>query len=160
MKNHSIKKGPENWVESNWPVPKPDVRSLGLRGSEPFIEVTKRLLPDGSNERKSYPITTGFIDYFPDAIAAVAEVSYIGNQKHNPGQPTHWARGKSMDHADCIGRHLIQRGTWDTSGPVNVRHTALLAWRALALLQEELERDLGLSTPRGAEVPTVAFAAA
>lgn len=110
----------------------------------------KRLLPTGSDARKKFPIGTGFMDYFPDAIAAVAEVSYIGNQKHNPGEPTHWARGKSMDHADCIPRHYIERGGWDTSGPTRVRHSALLAWRAMALLQEELEKELGLDPPRGA----------
>src|SRR5258708_31376733 len=60
-----------------------------------------------------YPITTGLLDYFPDACALVAEVSFLGNQKHNPGEPLHWARGKSMDHADCIARHLIERGGFD-----------------------------------------------
>jgi hypothetical protein len=31
------------------------------------------------------------LDYFPDALAAVAQISYQGNQKHNPGEPLHWA---------------------------------------------------------------------
>jgi hypothetical protein len=93
-----------------------------------------------------YPITTGLLDYFPDACALVAEVSFLGNQKHNPGEPLHWARGKSMDHADCIARHLIERGGFDGK----LRHTACLAWRALALLQEEAEVEMGLALPRGA----------
>lgn len=114
------------------------------------LHLSGRLLPTGSAARKNFPITTGFIDYFPDAIAAVAEVSFIGNQKHNPGEPMHWSRGKSSDHADCIGRHLQERGTWDTSGSVKVRHSAQLAWRAMALLQEELEIEAGLALPRGA----------
>jgi hypothetical protein len=50
----------------------------------------------------------------------------------------HWARGKSTDHADCIARHLIERGKVDTDG---VRHSAKTAWRALALLQLEIEAD-------------------
>jgi hypothetical protein len=37
-------------------------------------------------------------------------------------------------------RHLIERGTRDTDGQ---RHTAKVAWRALALLQEELEAEAG-----------------
>ena|ERR1039457_36195 len=95
------------------------------------------LLPTDSDARKRVPITTGVLDYFPDAIAAVAECSFAGNEKHNPGQPLHWAREKSADHADCIGRHLLERGTID---PVTkVRHSAQLAWRALALLQLEIE---------------------
>jgi hypothetical protein len=109
-----------------------------------------RLLEDTSEARKQYPIAEGLLDYFPDACAAVAEVSFLGNEKHNPGQPMHWARGKSMDHANCIGRHLIERGGFD--GPI--RHSAALAWRALANLQEELEAEYGLGAPRGAKDAT------
>ncbi len=81
---------------------------------------------------------TGFLDYFPDAIAAVAQLSKFGNDKHNPGQPLHWAREKSTDHADCIMRHLAGRGTRDGDGQ---RHSASLAWRALAILQLEIEAE-------------------
>lgn len=107
----------------------------------------KRLLEASSEQRKMYPIATGLLDYFPDACAAVAEVSFKGNQKHNPGEPMHHARGKSSDHADCIARHLVERGGFDGG----IRHSAALAWRALALLQEELEREFGLALPRGAK---------
>jgi hypothetical protein len=94
------------------------------------------LLPTDPKARKEEPIARGVLDYFPLALAAVANVSYVANEQHNPGEPMHWARGKSADHADCILRHLIERGTLDTDG---LRHTAKVAWRALALLQEELE---------------------
>ena len=94
------------------------------------------MLPQDAKARKDMPIARGVLDYFPAAIAAVAEVSRIGNEQHNPGQPMHWAKGKSTDHADCIVRHLIERGTLDTDG---VRHSAKVAWRALALLQTEIE---------------------
>lgn len=96
------------------------------------------MLPPDPSARKDLPICRGVLDYFPDAIAAVAEVSRIGNEQHNPGQPLHWAREKSTDHADCIVRHLIERGTRDTDG---ARHAAKLAWRALALLQTEIEQE-------------------
>lgn len=96
------------------------------------------LLPTDPQERKGIPITTGVLDYFPLAIAEVAKCSKAGNDQHNPGQPLHWAKGKSTDHADCIPRHLIDRGTCDTDG---IRHSAKLAWRALALLQIELENE-------------------
>lgn len=89
-----------------------------------------------TDSRKRYPITTGVLDYFPLAIAAVAECSYVGNEQHNPGKPLHWDRSKSQDEADALGRHLAQRGTVDTDG---IRHSAKVAWRALALLQKELE---------------------
>jgi hypothetical protein len=107
----------------------------------------KRLLDTDSDLRKLMPMCSGLLDYFPDALASVSNISHRGNEKHNPGQPLHWARGKSMDHADCIARHLTERGGFDQDGN---RHSAQLAWRALALLQEELERDLSLSKPRGA----------
>jgi hypothetical protein len=95
------------------------------------------MLPTDSKTRKGIPIVTGVIDYFPDALAAVAELSRIGNDKHNPGQPLHWSRDLSNDHADCIGRHLLERGQIDPD--TGVRHSTQLAWRALALLQLEIE---------------------
>ena len=101
-------------------------------------------LPTDSAERKKTPMCTGLLDYFPDALAEVAKVSYEGNEKHNPGQPLHWSRGKSADHPDCIVRHLIRRGGYD--GPA--RESACLVWRALALLQEELEAE-GCAMSRG-----------
>ena len=89
-------------------------------------------------ERKRVPLATGLLDYFPLALQAVANCSLVGNEQHNPGQPLHWAREKSTDHADCIMRHLVDRGTPDTDG---VAHSTKVAWRALALLQTELERQ-------------------
>lgn len=94
-------------------------------------------LPTKAADRKATPIATGVLDYFPDAIAEVARVSKAGNDQHNPGQPLHWAKNKSTDHADCIARHLLERGTIDTDGQ---RHSAKVAWRALALLQVELDQ--------------------
>jgi len=85
------------------------------------------------------PIVSGVLDYFPDAIAAVAECSRAGNEQHNPGTPLHWDRAKSGDEADALGRHLIERGTVDSDG---IRHSAKLAWRALALLQKEIEGEM------------------
>ena len=105
-------------------------------GGVPLIKNTA--LPDGAEERKNYPIGTGVIDYFPNAIIEVARVSKIGNDQHNPGEPLHWDRSKSQDQADALMRHFIERGTVDKDG---VRHSAKLAWRALALLQLEIEAD-------------------
>lgn len=96
-------------------------------------------LPTDAKARKAVPLCTGVLDYFPDALAAVAEVSRIGNEQHNPGQPLHWSRDKSKDHTDCILRHMIERGTVDTDGG---RHSAKVAWRALAMLQLEIEAEM------------------
>lgn len=94
------------------------------------------VLPLDAKARKAVPVATGFIDYFPDAIAAVAELSRIGNDQHNPGKPLHWDRSKSGDEGDALARHFLDRGKVDTDG---VRHSTKVAWRALALLQKELE---------------------
>lgn len=93
-------------------------------------------LPTNAKERKNVPIATGVLDYFPDALAAVAECSKKGNDQHNPGQPLHWAKDKSTDHADCLIRHFLERGTIDTD---DIGHSVKVAWRALALLQTEIE---------------------
>ncbi len=95
-------------------------------------------LPQDAAARKRTPIARGVLDYFPAALAAVAEISLLGNKQHNIGEELHWARGKSQDHADCIARHLVERGSIDVDGG---RHSAKLAWRALALLQTELEEE-------------------
>jgi len=105
-------------------------------------------MPVDSQARKDVPITTGVFDYFPAALAYVARVSKAGNDKHNPGEPLHWARGKSTDQADAIGRHLIDRGGVDPD--TGLRHSGELAWRALALLQLELEEAGEAPVARGA----------
>ena len=96
------------------------------------------ILPVEASERKCIPITTGVLDYFPLAIAEVAKCSWAGNQQHHPGTKLHWDKTKSTDHADCLARHLVDRGKFDTDGQ---RHSAKLAWRALALLELELEKE-------------------
>lgn len=111
------------------------------------------VLPTDSEERKQIPLFSGFLNYFPLACAAVARVSKRGNDKHNPGQPLHWSRGKSNDHADCIARHLIDVETLNAAG--EYEDAAALAWRALALLQELEEKRLGAEPSRGSKVNTL-----
>lgn len=96
------------------------------------------MLPTDAKARKAVPIYSGVLMYFPDAIAAVAACSKAGNDQHNPGQPLHWAREKSTDHHDCIARHLMEAGMRDSDG---IRHSAKVAWRALAALQLEIEAE-------------------
>lgn len=105
-----------------------------------------RLVPNGrlwpaittdSAERKDAPVFSGVMKYFPKALAAVAQLSKIGNDKHNPGQPLHWSREKSSDHGDCIARHQLEAGTIDTDGRL---HDEKVAWRALAQLEIAIEQ--------------------
>jgi hypothetical protein len=107
----------------------------------PLVEAST--VPTDPSTRKGLPVCTGVLDYFPDALLAVAHVSKVGNDQHNPGEPLHWSREKSTDEADALLRHLIDRGKKDVDG---TRHSAKLAWRALALLQKEIEADVATET--------------
>lgn len=89
-------------------------------------------------ERKQMPVFSGVLKYFPDAIREVAKTSWIGNQQHHPNKPLHWDRSKSGDELDALTRHLMEAGNIDTD---LVRHSAKVAWRALANLQKELEEN-------------------
>lgn len=88
------------------------------------------VLPTDSASRKQYPLYEGLLKYFPDALVAVSHVSFVGNEQHHPGTPLHWDKPKSCDHADAMLRHLIE-GDLDK-----------VAWRALALLQTHIEKNV------------------
>ena len=100
----------------------------------------KPCLTTDANARKNTPIFSGCLRYFPRALAAVAALSQIGNEQHNPGTELHWDRTKSADEWDSLARHLLEVGTYDTDG---VRHSAKVCWRALAGLEKELEQADG-----------------
>lgn len=103
-------------------------QNTGVLNSQGGIEFT----------RKQTPIFTGVLNYFPDAIREVARCSYAGQQQHNPDKPLAWDRSKSGDELDALSRHLLEAGTIDTDG---IRHSAKVAWRALANLQKEIEQS-------------------
>lgn len=93
-------------------------------------------LPTDAADRKALPVFSGVLRYFPDALAEVALVSRVGNEQHHPGEPLHWDKSKSTDEGDALIRHQLDAGTFDTDG---IRHSAKVAWRALAQLQRELD---------------------
>jgi hypothetical protein len=98
------------------------------------------MLPTDSKARKDIPIYSGFIKYFPDAIAAVAELSRIGNDQHNPGKPLHWDRSKSGDELDAQMRHVLDEAAGVAEDTDGVMHLTKNAWRAMAALQKALEK--------------------
>lgn len=106
--------------------------------------MVNKTLPSDSAARKEYPMFSGLLKYFPAAMAGAARHSKESNDKHNPGEDLHHARGKSMDHGDCIIRHLtdmadyiasIDRGTGPAI-PYLIEEANALVWRAAALSQE------------------------
>jgi hypothetical protein len=100
-----------------------------------MASIHRNVLPTDAAARNAIPMADGCLDYFPNALAAVAALSKVANEQHNPGEPMHWARNKSTDHRNKILKHLVDAGCFDTDGQ---RHSAKVAWRALALLEDEL----------------------
>ena len=150
--------GDWNWGQP-W-APAATIKSLGMDEHHAMIAAQaagkpkrKRqrqggALTSDSAERKTAPMFSGLLAYFPAALMEVSKMSKVGSDKHNPGLPMYHDRGKSMDHADCLVRHLLEHGHVDPDDGVS--HTVKVAWRALALLQEELE-NAGAPLARGAK---------
>lgn len=127
----------------------------------------KLTLPTDSGERKKIPLLSGVLKYAPAALAGVARISYEGNEKHNPGEPLHHARGKSRDHGDCIIRHTMDledlRAQIERSQLNYLPESPLVqklleeafcrAWRALIEAQELAERYAGAPLAPGARLP-------
>ena len=91
-------------------------------------------LPTDSKTRKEIPVYSGFIKYFPDATAAVAQCSFIANEQHSPGEEMHWAKDKSKDELDALMRHMID-DTMEDRDEEGIMHAVKLAWRGMANLQ-------------------------
>ena len=133
----------------------------------------KMTLPTDSDERKGVPLFSGVLKYAPAALAGVARISKRGNDKHNPGQEMHHARGKSADHADCVLRHAVDvadieahlkrhmfslnNDSEDWFDPAIVKtlldEVSQLAWRALMWSQELHERYGRAPLAPGARLP-------
>ena len=93
----------------------------------------KYTLPTDSAERKDVPVFSGVLKYAPAAIAGVARISKLGNDKHTPGEALHHARGKSTDHADCIVRHAMDVADLEAAiarRDFNVAGNAGVLWHA------------------------------
>jgi hypothetical protein len=115
-------------------------------------------IPQGDQERKDAPMFRGLLGYFPAALFEVAAHSLDSDRKHgaDPKDAPHWMRGASTDHEDTIVRHLIDAGRRRLSSVRELLglapkgssakdarryHLRCIAWRALALLQEDCEAD-------------------
>ena len=105
---------------------KKDLRDLANARAAILDEPVYRCLPENASERKTYPVYSGFLNYFPHAIAAVSHLSYEGNQQHHPDKPLHWDKQKSADELDALMRHVLDED-WEQ-----------VAWRAMANLERKL----------------------
>lgn len=92
-----------------------------------------------NEKRKEYPVYSGFLTYFPDAIMLVANHSWKANQKHNPGEPLHWDKTKSSDEKDALVRHLIDYAKGEHTDEDGLEVDVAIAWRAMANLQRRID---------------------
>jgi hypothetical protein len=120
-----------------------------------------------SQKRKDAPFLATVIGYFTAALKGVAEHCVRSNQKHNPGEPVHWARGKSTDHDECVFRHGIDTmeiRAWLRRNPTHPERSRVVrflleeldakAWRSLAESQEAREEFDGAPLSAASVVPT------
>jgi phage tail protein X len=133
----ALDKAKEDWTKLSATPPIPTHEHYGKPAFKQAEEILDQRI---ARARKQMPMCTGLLDYFPDALADVSRLSYLGNEKHNPGEPLHWARGKSMDQSDCIIRHQATREQLDYDLGEPILHATMVAWRALAQLQLLIEK--------------------
>jgi hypothetical protein len=90
------------------------------------------------------PVYRGFIQYFPRACLAVADISAMGASKYT------WRGWESVSdgyqrYSDALGRHLTYEeieGFFDTgSGQLHAAHAAWNALARLELLLRKLENE-------------------
>lgn len=124
-----------------------------------------------SQARKDTPLLATVFGYFAAAMAGLARHCVRSNEKHNKGEPVHWARGKSTDHAECNLRHLIdaeEMKAWLRRNPGRPEREAVLTmleheydarvWRASADSQEFYEEFRNAPLAFNAQLPeSVAF---
>jgi hypothetical protein len=121
------------------------------------LEGIPMTLPTDPKQRKAIPLYSFLTGYFPDAIVEMVKVAVAGNEQHNPGEPLHWARGKSTDQLNTAMRHIFDHGSgirYDVDGTM---HLAKAAWRLLAEIQLICERKAELAKPisTGAKLPDI-----
>lgn len=123
---------PQDWdrVTSDWKETAANAAKNVSPIKQDFQPVKKFKLPIDAQTRKTIPAYTGFVKYFPRAIAEVSRISMIGGIQHGQTPETlHWDRAKSGDELDAMMRHIIDED-W-----------AQVAWRAMANLEKYLERE-------------------
>lgn len=108
------------------------------------------MLPTDSKTRKGIPVYRGFLKIFPDATAAVSQLTAISTEKHNPGGDVGWVKEKSTDELDALGRHMLDDAidplSRDTDGAL---HAVKMAWRGMANLQRLADSGVNIF----AEIP-------
>ncbi len=129
----------------------------------------KLTLTTDSDERKRLPMLAVLAGYFAAAMAGLTRHAVRSNEKHNPGEPVHWARGKSTDHPECVLRHswdIAEMTAWcraNRGHPDWEKNVTLLehehdarVWRSSADSQQFYEEFRGAPLPFNCRLPAAA----
>lgn len=87
------------------------------------------------------PLVQGCLQYFPNALAAVAQVSDFGRRKYDTTfEARNWydLEGGLDRYTDALGRHITTTDTYDSES--QLLHRAHAAWDALAALELALSK--------------------
>ena len=112
--------------------------------NDPLYDI---LVKDDSASRKLAPVHSGFMRYFPNGMKAIACMSRMANDKHNPGKELGWSWNRSNDHEDCVARHSLDGTALDE---FQLPHLVARGWRAMAALEVYLVDKYGLPLPPAA----------
>lgn len=122
-------------------VPATEVSLASPSPSKVYLATLEPGLPHTRQARKETPVFSGLFVYFPDALAEVAKVSFIGNDQHQPGTPVHWDRNKSQDEMDAGARHDLDYAKGVIKDNAGQYTLAQAVWRRLARLQKDIEAE-------------------
>ena len=103
---------------------------------------TESPFPTESQERLKYPVFSGVLMYFADAIAELAKHSLDSFKQHNPVVgPIWWDPSKSVGTLDQLIRHLIDAQVAFNAGDFKKakKESAAVHWRAAELHQRMLK---------------------
>ena len=123
---------PRQWdkLSNDWKKTAAEASNTVHEATKEYQPIKPYKLPVDATTRKTIPVYTGFVAYFPRAMAEVSRISLIGGIQHGQTPETlHWDRPKSGDELDAMMRHILDKD-W-----------AQVAWRAMANLEKHLERE-------------------
>lgn len=88
--------------------------------------------PGAKLDAGKVPILQGALEYFPNALREVAQVSYVGAQKYT------WKGWETVPdginrYGNALARHLLATDMYDVD--TGCLHAAQVAWNALARLE-------------------------
>ena len=107
------------------------------------------------------PLLRGVFAYFPNALAAVGNVSAYGAQKYNLDYADkNWARveGGLGRYGDALARHTTRHAAGESHDPEShLLHVAHAAWNALAVLELVLATEPLVEVPPPIAAPPTMF---